>query len=129
MLPSYTKFSALVLLRNYEKFLSSDMFYALEGLNTVFTLIALAAALGIFGLCFIVLLFLSLHPKGRQITDRAFNFKDLTELGELEARVTTIENALLSINNKLENTKNSLRRIEANLNSFVKKKKRKAKSE
>jgi hypothetical protein len=122
-------FSALVLLRNYEQFLSSDMLYALEGLNTVFTLLSLGAALGIFGLCFVVLFFLSLHPKGRQIADRAFKFKDLTELGELEAKVTTIESELLSINKTLEGTKNRLRRIEATLNSFAKRKTRKVKGE
>jgi hypothetical protein len=105
------------------------MFYVLEGLNTVLTLLSLGAALCIFGLCFVVLLFLSLHPKGRQITDRAFKFRDLTELGELEAKVTTIESELLSITKKLKGTNKRLRRIEATLNSFAKKKTRKAKGE
>jgi hypothetical protein len=105
------------------------MFLVLEGLNTVLTLLSLSAALCIFGLCFVVLFFLSLHPKGRQITDRAFKFKDLTELGELEAKVTAIESELLSVNKTSKDIKNRLRRIEATLNSFAKKKTRKAKGE
>jgi septal ring factor EnvC (AmiA/AmiB activator) len=110
-------FSALLLFHAPSKFLSPDVLGVLEGLNAIFSLLALGAAFAIFGLSFVLLLILSLHPKTRKVMDKYFDFRDLTELEELKAKVGNIENGLFSTNKNAEQMDKELGDIKTRLGS------------
>jgi len=109
----------LVLFYSSSEFLSPEVSGALEFFNRMFTLMALGSALFVFGLCFVLFLILSLHPKGRRIADKIFNFTDLTELEKLKGKVGNIESELLSVNKKLKGIESRLGSIEVTLKSLV----------
>jgi len=116
-------FSALVLFRSYSTFLSPETTWVLEGLNQLFTLLALGSAVFVFGLVFVMLFILSLHPKGRKIADKFLHFKDLTELEELKVEVENIGKGVnrrnKRINKKLERVESRLGNIEVILKSLA----------
>ena len=58
---------------------------------------------------FILIFLLSFHPKTREWADRRFHFRDITELEELKEKVATIENGMLSQNEKVDKELDDIR--------------------
>jgi len=118
-------FNVLVLVNPSSEFSSPDVSEALGWLNRMFTLTAFVIVISVFGSCFVIFLILSLHPKGRKIADKIFNFIDITELEKLKVRVATIEKDMLSQNEKvdkeLDDIRGRLGSIEATLKTLVSK--------
>ena len=105
-----------------DKVLSPETLSALDtAISMMFSWIGLLGAVAMFSLVFISLFVLSLYPKGRRIADKTFKFSESTELERFRNQV---EDALTSINKRLDNietkTNEGLKAIEATTNGRLK---------